>query len=80
MKQKNKLKDLLIGTSGLLLLTLIQFLRDSATPSHYRGYRDGFELLLFWIIALVSWIIYLIGVIRNRRKDKEHDPWDIKEK
>lgn len=76
---KLKLKDLLIGTGGLLLLTLFQLLRDYTGPS-YRGYQDGFKLLLAWFIVAIAWILYLIGLIKQRRKGKENDPWDQNEK
>ena len=73
--QKLKMKDLLIGTGALLVLTLIQLIRDSIGPS-YRGYQDGLRLLLAWVIAIVVWIIYLAGVIRSRKPKKEEEPWD----
>jgi len=76
---KLKLKDLLIGTGGLLLLTLFQLLRDFIGPS-YLGYQDGFKLLLAWLIIAIIWIVYLIGVFRSRRKDREKEPWNRKEK
>ena len=79
MKHKTKLKDLLIGTGGVLLLTLIQFLRDSIGPS-YRWYCDGLELLILWLVVAVSWTIYLVGLIRKRRKNTEEEPWNRKEK
>ena len=76
---KLKLKDLLIGTGSLLLLTLFQLLRDFIGPS-YRGYQEGFKLLLAWLIIAIIWIIYLTGVFRSRRKDQEKEPWNQKEK
>ena len=75
---KLDLKTLLIATGGCLLLTLLQILSDSLMPT-YRGYRKGFELLLVWIVVAAAWILYLIGVIRKHKKDKE-EPWDRKEK
>jgi len=75
---KLDLKNLLTATGGCLLLTLIQIISDILTPT-YRGYRNGFKLLLAWVVVVVAWIIYLIRVIRKRKKDKE-EPWDRKEK
>ena len=79
MKKDPKLKDMLIGTGGLLLLTLFQIFRDRVSPI-FRGYREGLELLILWLVVIVVWIIYLVGFIRKRRKDKEKEPWDRKEK
>ena len=76
---KLKLKDLLIATSALLLLTLFQLLRDFTGPS-YRGYQEGFKLLLAWLVLAIIWIVYLIAVFRSRRKDKEKEPWNQKKK
>ena len=79
MKQKNRLKDLLIGTGGVLLLTLFQLFRDGIHPS-VRGYRDGLELLILWLCVIVAWVIYLVSLIRKGKKDKEEEPWNQKEK
>ena len=76
---KLKLKDLLIATSALLLPTLFQLLRDSTGPS-YRGYQEGFKLLLAWLVLAIIWIVYLIAVFRSCRKDKEKEPWNQKKK
>ena len=51
MKKDPKLRDMLIGTGGLLLLTLIQIFRDRVSPS-YRGYREGLELLILWLVVI----------------------------
>jgi len=79
MKKDPKLRDMLIGTGGLLLLTLFQIFRDRVSPS-YRGYRDGLELLILWLVVIVVWILYLFRVIHKRKKDKEEEPWNRKEK
>lgn len=78
MKKDPKLRDILIGAGGLLLLTLIQIFRDRVSPS-YRGYREGLELLILWLVVISVWILYLIRVIRKRKKDKEKEPWNRKE-
>ena len=78
--QKLKLKDLLIGTGALLVMTIIQLLRDFIVGPSYRGYEDGLRLLLAWVIAIVVWIVYLVGVIQSRKPKKEEEPWDRKEK
>lgn len=79
MKKDPKLRDMLIGTGGVLLLTLIQFFRVRLAPT-YQGFRDVLELLILWLIVVVVWAVYLIGLIRKRRKDKEEEPWNRKEK
>ena len=78
--QKLKLKDLLLGTGALLVLTVIQLLRDFIGGPSYRVYQDGLRLLLAWVIAVVVWTVYLVGVIRSRKPKKEEEPWDRKEK
>ena len=78
MKKDPKLRDMLIGTGGLMLLPLIQIFRDRVSPS-YRGYREGLELLILWLVVISVWILYLIRVIRKRKKDKEKEPWNRKE-
>ena len=78
MKKDPKLRDILIGAGGLLLLTLIQIFRDRVSPS-YRGYREGLELLILWLVVISVWILYLIRVIRKWKKDKEKEPWNRKE-
>ena len=75
---KLKLKDLLIATGGCLIATLIQILSDVLTPG-YRSMGYGLQILLLWFILAVCWCIYLVSVIRKRKKDKE-EPWDRKEK
>lgn len=79
MKKDPKFRDLLIGTGGLLLLTLIQFFRVRLAPC-YRGFRDVLELLILWLVVIVVWAVYLIRLFHKRRKDKEKDPWNRKEK
>lgn len=79
MKPKTKLKDLLIGTGGVLLLTLFQIFRDRFILS-YKGYRDGLELLILWLVVIIAWAVYLVGLIRKRKKDNEAEPWNKKEK
>ena len=79
MKKDPKLRDMLIGTGGLLLLTLFQIFRDRISPG-YRGYRDGLELLILWLVVIVVWIVYLIRLICKPRKYQEAEPWNRKEK
>ena len=79
MKKEPKLRDMLIGTGGLLLLTLFQLFRDQISPS-YRGYREGLELLILWLVVIVVWAVYLVRRIRKGRKDQEEEPWNRKEK
>ena len=79
MKKDPKLRDLLIGTGAVVLLTLFQIFRDWIRPS-YRGYREGLELLILWLVVIAVWVVYLIRVIRKRRKDKEEESWNRREK
>ena len=79
MKKDPKLRDLLIGTGAVVLLTLFQIFRDQVSPS-YRGYREGLELLILWLVVIAVWVVYLIRVIRKGRKDEEEESWNRREK
>ena len=74
MKRKPKLKNMLISTGACVILTLYQLFSDRFLPS-YRVYRNGLELLILWLVVIIAWIVYLIGVYRSRKQDKNEEPW-----
>lgn len=79
MKTGLTLKFLLKATAACILLTLLEILFDQFTNIH-RFTRTDIKEIVAWIVLGIAWIIYLIDVIRNRRKDKENEPWNRKEK
>jgi len=79
MKKGPKLRDMLIGTGGLLLLTLFQFLRYMLAPTN-RGFRDVLELLILWFVVIIVWSVYLVRRIRKGKKGPEEELWNRKEK
>ena len=74
MKTGLTLKNLLFATGGCLFLTLIQVCSDLLTPGH-RSMQHGFQVLLLWFLIAVAWILYLVGLLRSRRKNDEKEPW-----
>ena len=76
MKNKPKLKNMLIPTGSCIILTLIQFFGNRNMPS-YLSYRNALELLILWLVVAICWIIYLF---RCRKAKKEDEPWERKEK
>ena len=79
MKHGLTLKFLLKATLACIVLTLVEILFNHFTNIHMYS-RTDFEILAAWIVVGIAWIIYLVGLIRKRRKDKEKDPWNRKEK
>ena len=64
MKRDPKFRDMLIGTGGLLLLTLFQFLHYMLGPTN-RGFRGVLELLILWFVVIIVWAVYLARRIRK---------------
>ena len=79
MKHGLTLKFLLKATAACVLLTLVEILFDHFTNIHMFS-RTDFEMIVAWIVVGIAWIIYLIGLFRNRRKDQEKEPWEHEEK
>lgn len=79
MKTGLTLKFLLKATAACILLTLVKILFNQFTNIH-RFTRTDIKEIVAWIVLGIAWIIYLIDVIRSRRKDKENEPWNRKEK
>ena len=79
MKHGLTLKFLLKATAACILLTLVEILFDHFTNIHMFS-RTDFEMIVAWIVVGIAWIIYLIGLFRNHRKNQEKEPWEHKEK
>lgn len=79
MKTGLTLTFLLKATAACILLTLVEILFDQFTNIH-RFTRTDIKGIVAWIVLGIAWIVYLIDVIRSRRKDKGNEPWNRKEK
>ena len=76
MKNKPKLKNMLIATGSCIILTLIQLFGNRNMPS-YLSYRNVLELLILWLVVAICWIIYLFRCLKAKKED---EPWNKKEK
>lgn len=75
MKHALTLPFLLKATGACILLTLVKILLDRYT--HIRSFsRTDFEMIAAWITVGIAWIIYLVGLIREHRKNQRGDPWN----
>lgn len=79
MKHGLTLKFLLKATLACVLLTVVEILLARFTTIHYFS-RTDVKMIMAWIVVGIAWGIYLIDFIRQRRKDKEAEPWNQKEK
>ena len=79
MKHGLTLKFLLKATLACILLTVVELLLGKFTGIH-RFTRTDLEMLAAWIVVTIAWVVYLIGLIRKRRKNRETEPWNRKEK
>ncbi len=79
MKNGLTLKFLLKATAACVLLTLVEILFDKFTNIHAFS-RTDIEMIAAWIVVGIAWIIYLVGLIRKRRKNMQEEPWERKEK
>ena len=79
MRHGLTLKFLLKATLACVLLTVVEILFDSFTDIH-RFSRTDLEMIAAWIVLGIAWLIYLVDLLRRRRKSTETDPRNRKEK
>lgn len=79
MKHKLTLKLLLKATFACIMLTVAEVLIDKLTSIHHFSCTD-LEMIAAWIVLGIAWLIYLVDLLRRRRKSKEAEPWNQKEK
>ena len=79
MKHGLTLKFLLKATLACVLLTVVEILFARFTTIHYFS-RTDMKMIIAWIVVAIAWVIYLVGLIRQRRTVKETEPWNRKEK
>lgn len=79
MKHGLTLKFLLKATLACVLLTVVEMLFARFTTIHYFS-RTDMKMIIAWIVVAIAWVIYLVGLIRQRRTVKETEPWNRKEK
>ncbi len=79
MKHGLTLKFLLKATLACLILTMAEYLFARFTLIH-RFSRTDLKMVAAWIVLGIAWILYFIDRLRNRKPEKEQEPWNRKEK
>ena len=74
-----KLTGSTFWTYVLLFGNLVEILFSKYTLIHHFS-RTDLKMVIAWIVVAIAWVIYLVGLIRQRRTVKETEPWNRKEK